>query len=81
MLATEEAVIRGEGRGMRGFQYEMFRPVNVRAFLFCIISPEHEDEVSALLRKRANNTISKLLPTHALMRAGGVRADSERRIE
>lgn len=42
VLATEEAGSGGKWRGVRGFEDEMFRAVDVRAFRFRVIAPEHK---------------------------------------
>ena len=81
VLTAEEAGGGREGRWMRRFKNEMLVAVDVRAFCFRIITPQHEDEASALLRERADDGVGEEFPAFLLMRASGVRADGQRRVQ
>ena len=76
MFTAEEAGGDGEGRGVRGFEYQMFAAVDVRTLRFCIIAPEHKNETLTFFRERADDRIGKLFPPFFLVRAGRVRANS-----
>ena len=80
-FGTEEAIGRGEGRGVRGFDDEMLGAVDVRTFGFGVIAPEDEDEVLALEGELANDGVGEFLPSSPLMRAGRVSAHGECRVE
>ena len=69
-----------EGRGVRAFDDEGLRTVDVRALGFRVVAPEDEDKIFALLREFADNGIGEFFPSLPLMRAGSAGAHGERRI-
>ena len=59
-----------EGRGVRAFDDEVLRTVDVRALGFRVVALEDEDKIFAILREFADNGIGELFPPLPLMRAG-----------
>jgi len=69
-----------EGRGVRAFDDEVLRTVDVRAFGFGVVAPENEDEILALLGEFADDGVGEFFPSLPLMRASSAGAHGERRI-
>src|SRR3989344_3473683 len=69
VFVPEKAVVRRKGRGMRALKGKVFCTVDVRTFLFRIISPQYEDEMLALIIQLFYRRIGKSLPTFSLVRA------------
>ena len=67
VLVSKKAVVRRKGRGMRRFEDKVFGAVDVRTFLFRIVSPQYEDEMLALVIQLFYRRIGKLLPTFSLV--------------
>lgn len=74
---TKKAVMRRKGRWVSRLEHEVLGAVDVGAFVPGVVPPQHEDEVLAFLRKRANGGVRKRFPPLPLVGAGGVRFDGE----
>ena len=74
--ASKETPIGRERRRVWSSEYEVFVSVNKFGFAYGIGAPEEEDHSRLCVRHKAYDTVSKLFPTFALMRACGMHAHS-----
>src|SRR3989344_1999245 len=81
VFVPEKAVVRRKGRGVRALKNKVFCTVDVRTFLFRIISPQYEDEMLALIIQLFYRRIGKSLPTFSLVRARTTSVDCKSRIQ
>ena len=63
MVASEEASVRRQGRGMHRLQHQMFARVNKALLGDGIVAPKEEYKMLPPLRQRLDSGIGKLFPS------------------
>ena len=81
MAVAQKAAMGGERRRVYGFQNQMLRAVDMRAFFLRVRAPEHKDDMLACFVHDADDRVGENLPAAFLVRTCLSRLHRQRGIE